>query len=81
MNKKDSKFFIIIGILLILVGIILIPDDEIIGIIGILFGSYNLFKGIQLARGVKPLVLRKQEENQKKIDDELKEKFDQSKRK
>lgn len=69
--NRSTKFFIGIGIALIILGILLVPYDEFIGAIGILFGSYNLIKGIRLAKGIKPFLLRKQEEKYKQDDDEL----------
>lgn len=79
MEKSNSKFFIIIGILLVVAGIILFQNDPLIASIGVLLGVYNLVKGIRLFRGIQPLVYRKQEERKKRIDDELKDKINQNK--
>ncbi len=80
-KQSNWKFFVGIGILLVLMGIIVFPDDDIIGVIGILLGSYNIFKGIQLARGVQPFLIRKQEESLKNRDEELKKKIKDSNKK
>lgn len=77
MKKNEGKFFIGIGVLLIIAGVFLLPDDQIIGVIGIIFGSYNVFKGIRLLRGIQPLLIRKQRERDKRIDDELRDEIDQ----
>ncbi len=77
MKKYDGKFFVGIGILLVIAGVLLIPDDQIIGIIGIIFGLYNLYKGIQLLRGIQPLLIRKQQERDKRIHEELRDEIDQ----
>lgn len=76
MKKNNGKFFIIIGFLLLIAGFMLMPDDRVIGSIGIFFGSTNIFKGIQLSRGVQPFVVRKQLERERKIDEELKDEIE-----
>lgn len=76
MKKHEGKFFIGIGVLLIIAGIFLLPDDQIIGVIGIIFGIYNIYKGAQLLRGIQPLLIRKQEERDKRIHDELRDEID-----
>lgn len=79
MKTSNWKFFVGVGLLLLIAGIIIFPDDGIIGVIGILFGIYNLIKGIRLKRGIQPLLIRKQQEQQQKLKDEVKDKMDQSK--
>lgn len=79
MKRSNSTFFIIIGLLLVLAGVILLQDDPFIASIGFLIGIYNLVKGIQLYRGVQPLIYRKQEERENRVDDELNDKLDRKK--
>lgn len=81
MKKSNWKFFVIIGVLLLIAGIIVYPDDDIVGVIGVLIGSFNVFKGIQLARGVQPLIIRKQQERYKDRDKELEDELKDSKKK
>lgn len=78
--QKNWKFFVGIGFLLIIAGIMVFPDDDIIGVIGVLLGSYNIFKGIQLARGVQPYLIRKQKESLEETEKELREKLNDSKK-
>ena len=80
MKKSNWKFFVGVGILLIIAGLMVFPDDDIIGIIGILLGSYNIFKGIQLARGVQPYLVRKQKESLEETEKELRDKLNDSKK-
>lgn len=80
MKQSSWKFFVGVGILLIGTGIMVFPDDDIIGIIGVLLGSYNIFKGIQLARGVQPYLIRKQKESLEDTERELREKLNDSKK-
>lgn len=75
LKTSNWKFFVGIGLLLIIAGFIILPDDGIIGIIGILFGVYNAIKGIRLQRGIQPLLIRKQQEQKQKEKDELKDKM------
>lgn len=77
MKKINENYFIVIGALLIIAGFLIFPDDDIIGIIGVLFGSYNMFKGLRLKRGIKPILVRKQEEKRKKEAEELESKFNE----
>lgn len=77
MKKINENYFIVIGALLIIAGFLIFPDDDIIGIIGVLFGSYNMFKGLRLRRGIKPILVRKQEEKRKKEAEELENKFNE----
>lgn len=81
MKKSNGKFFVGIGILLVIAGIIIFPDDDIIGIIGIIFGLYNLIKGIRLLRGIQPLLIRKQQERYKNERKELEDKFNENDKK
>lgn len=81
MKKSNGKFFVGIGILLVIAGIIIFPDDDIIGIIGVIFGLYNLIKGIRLLRGIQPLLIRKQQERYKNEKKELEDKFNESDKK
>ena len=76
MKKHDGKFFIGIGVLLIIAGIFLLSDDPILGIIGILFGAYHIYKGVQLLRGIQPLLIRKQEERDQRIEAELEDEIE-----
>ncbi|MDN6162235.1 MAG: hypothetical protein L0I79_05625 [Atopostipes sp.] len=82
MNVKQSswKFFVGIGVLLIIAGGYLYPIDPIIGLIGLAFGGYNIYKGIRLARGKQPYLIRKQREALEKKDKDLKNKMDDSKK-
>lgn len=73
MKKREGKFFVGIGVLLIIAGIFLLFDDPILGAIGIIFGVYNIFKGVQLLRGIQPMIIRKQQERDRRIDSELKD--------
>lgn len=77
-KKSSWKFFVGIGILLIITGIMVFPDDDIIGVIGVLLGSYNVFKGIRLAKGVQPYLIRKQKESLENTEKELREKLNDS---
>lgn len=79
MKTSNWKFFAGIGVLLLIAGVIIFPNDGIIGVIGILFGIYNLIKGIRLKQGIQPLLIRKQKEKQQEIKDEVKDKMTQSK--
>ena len=80
MKISNGKFFIGIGILLVIAGIIIFPDDDIIGVIAVLIGVYNVVKGIRLLRGIQPLLIRKQQEKQKELDNEVKDKINGSKK-
>lgn len=79
MKKNHGKFFIVIGLLLIIAGIIIYPDDNIIGVIGVGFGVYNVVKGIRLIRGIQPILIRKQQEKYRNEKKELEDKFKESK--
>lgn len=80
MKKSNGKFFVGIGILLIIAGVFIFSDDSIIGAMGIIFGLYNVVKGIRLLRGIQPLLIRKQQERYKDEEKELVNKFDETKR-
>lgn len=80
MKQSNWKFFVGIGILLVITGVMVFSDDDIIGVIGVLLGSYNIFKGIQLARGVQPFLIRKQRESLEDKDKELRRKLEDSKK-
>lgn len=71
MKKSNGKFFIGIGVLLMIAGFILLPDDQAIGVVGILLGGYNIYKGVQLLRGIQPMLIRKQQERDRKVEEEL----------
>lgn len=77
-KQSNWKFFVGIGVLLIIAGIMVFPDDDIIGVIGVLLGAYNIFKGVRLNKGVQPLLIRKQKESLENKDKELKEKLKDS---
>jgi len=81
MKKSNGKFFVGIGILLIIAGILILPDDDIIGIIGIIFGLYNLIKGIRLLKGIQPMLIRQQQKRHEKEREELKDTFKHSDKK
>lgn len=68
-----------IGLLLVIAGIIIYPDDNIIGVIGVGFGVYNVVKGIRLIRGIQPILIRKQQEKYRNEKKELEDKFKESK--
>ena len=78
MKTSNGKFFVGIGILLIIAGFLIFPDDDIIGILGVLMGAYNLVQGIRLLRGIQPLLIRKQQEKHKKEEQELEDKFNET---
>lgn len=80
MKQSNWKFFVGIGVLLVIAGVMVYADDDIIGVIGVLLGSYNVFKGIQLARGVQPYLIRKQKESLEETEKELREKLNDSKK-
>lgn len=80
MKQTNGKFFLVIGILLLIAGIILFPDDPLIGVIGIFLGMYNVVKGFQLTRGIQPLFIRKQQEYEQKREEEIKEEIDNKRR-
>lgn len=76
MKKSNGKFFVGIGILLIIAGIFIFPDDNIIGILGIVFGLYNLIKGVRLLKGIQPLLIRIQQkryDEREKLEDNFKD--------
>jgi len=76
LKTSNGKFFTIIGILLVIAGLIIFPDDGIIGVIGILLGSYNVIKGVRLSKGIQPLIIRKQQEREQSTEDEVRKKID-----
>lgn len=78
MRQSSWKFFVGIGILLIIAGAYVYPLDDVIGVIGLLFGVYNVYKGIQLARGKQPYLIRKQKESLQRNEEKLKKQLDQS---
>lgn len=78
MRQSSWKFFVGIGILLIIAGAYVYPLDDIVGIIGVLFGVYNVYKGIQLARGKQPYLIRKQEESLQRNKEKLQKQLNQS---
>lgn len=80
MKKSNGKFFVGIGVLLIIAGVLIFPDDSVIGVIGIIFGIYNVVKGVRLLRGIQPLLIRKQQERYKNEEKELEDKFDETRR-
>lgn len=80
MRQSSWKFFVGIGILLIIAGAMVFADDDIIGVIGVVLGAYNVFKGIQLARGVQPYLIRKQKESLEETEKELRDKLNDSKK-
>lgn len=77
MKKSNGKYFVGVGVLLIIAGILIFSDDGIIGIIGIIFGLYNLIKGIRLLRGIQPMLIRKQQKRYDHDKEELKDKFEE----
>lgn len=76
MKKHEGKFFAGIGVLLIIAGIFLLIDDPILGVLGIILGVYNIYKGVQLLRGIQPMLIRKQQERDQRIDTELKDEIE-----
>lgn len=78
MKTSNWKFFVGIGILLTIVGAFVLPDDGLIGIIGIIIGVTNVIKGLRLYRGIQPLLMRKQEEREQELKDEVQEKINQA---
>ena len=81
MKKSNGKYFVGIGVLLIIAGILIFSDDGVIGIIGIIFGLYNLIKGIRLLRGIQPMLIRKQQKRYDHDKEELKDKFEEANKK
>lgn len=81
MKTSNGKFFVGIGILLVIAGIIIYPDDNIIGVIGVGFGVYNAVKGVRLMRGIQPILIRKQQEKYRDEKIELEDKFKESQNK
>lgn len=77
-KQSNWKFFVGIGLLLIITGFIVFPDDDIIGMIGVLLGSYNIFKGIRLSQGVQPFLIRKQKESQENQDKKMRKEIEES---
>ena len=75
MKQSSWKFFVGIGILLVIAGAYVYPLDDIVGIVGILFGVYNIYKGIQLSRGKQPYFIRKQKESLQRNEEELQKKL------
>lgn len=78
MKESSWKFFVGVGILLIIAGAYVYPLDDIIGLIGMLLGGYNIYKGIRLGRGKQPYLIRKQRETVEKHDQELQEQLNQN---
>lgn len=76
MNRKNWKFFVGIGFLLVIAGIVVYPNDPIIGILAIILGIYNVVKGFRLYRGIQPLIIRKQQEREKQLKNEVQNKID-----
>lgn len=71
MKKSHGKFFIIIGLLLVVAGASLYSYDLILSIIGIILGVYNTIKGIRITRGIQPIVYRRQKKYQQEKDEAL----------
>lgn len=80
LKQSSWKFFVGIGILLLATGAYVYPMDDVIGIIGIILGLYNIYKGINLARGKQPYLIRKQKESLEKRDIELQDQLNDSKK-
>ena len=80
-RQSSWKFFVGIGILLIIAGAYVFPIDEVIGIIGLLFGAYNIYKGVRLRRGKQPYLVRKQRESLEKEEKDLQDKINESSKK
>lgn len=80
MKQSSWKFFVIIGILLVMAGVYVYPLDDMIAIIGLLFGFYNIYKGVQLARGKQPYLIRKQQESLEKQNQELENQLKKAKK-
>ena len=81
MKKSNGKYFVGIGVLLIIAGILIFSDDGVIGIIGIIFGLYNFIKGIRLLRGIQPMLIRKQQKRYDHDKEELRDKFEEANKK
>lgn len=80
MNRKNWKFFLIIGALLILAGFVVYSNDPFIGILGTALGAYNVFKGIRLKRGIQPLIIREHQKRERENKKEVQNKMSDSKR-
>lgn len=78
LKTSNWKFFVGIGILLIIIGFVVLPDDGIIGVIGIIIGGTNIIKGLRLYRGIQPLMIRKQEEREQALKDEVQDKINEA---
>lgn len=81
MNQKNWKFFAGIGLLLVIAGIVIFPDDPIIGILAILLGVYNVVKGLRLKRGIQPLIIREQIKREQSLKDEVENKIGKTNKK
>lgn len=81
MKTRNGKFFIGIGILLVLAGILIFPDDDIIGILGVFLGAYNVVKGIRLLRGIQPMLIRKQQVKKRQEEKEMNDQMNEAEKK
>lgn len=80
MNRKNWKFFLIIGVLLVIAGFVVYPNDPIIGILGTVMGVYNIFRGVRLKRGIQPMIIREQQKREQENKKELHNKMNQANR-
>lgn len=80
MNRKNWKFFTVVGALLFIAGVIVWPNDPIIGILGVILGVYNVIKGIRLNRGIQPLIIREHQKRERELKEEVQNKMNDANR-
>ena len=80
MNRKNWKFFTVVGALLVIAGVIVWPNDPIIGILGVILGVYNVIKGIRLNRGIQPLIIREHKKRERELKEEVQNKMNDANR-
>lgn len=80
MNRKNWKFFTVVGALLVIAGVIVWPNDPIIGILGVILGVYNVIKGIRLNRGIQPLIIREHQKRERELKEEVQNKMNDANR-
>ena len=80
MNRKNWKFFTVVGALLVIAGVIIWPNDPIIGVLGVILGVYNVIKGIRLNRGIQPLIIREHQKRERELKEEVQNKMNDANR-
>ncbi|HAJ70088.1 MAG TPA: hypothetical protein DCO62_02505 [Alkalibacterium sp.] len=51
MTEKHGKFFIVMGILILVLSIYIVSKDPIIGGVGVLIGLWNIVMGYRTSKG------------------------------